>query len=411
MSPVPQITQYGRYQVQSEIGRGSMGVVYKALDPKIDRVIALKVLKQHHVTDSDMVKRFLREAKAAGRLSQSNIVMVHDVGQDHGTVYIAMELVEGEGLDSIIKKGHLHPDQAIDITLQVAVALDYAHKQQIVHRDIKPSNIIVTPGGEIKITDFGIARIVDAPGSEQTQVGSILGTPSYMSPEQVRGQRVDGRSDLFSLGTILYEMITGEKPFKGSNLLSIFHAIATVELPPLSSHNANVPGKLEKVISKALHKDPDNRFQTGAEFAEALENCANGLALESTPADQKYRAHGINGNRLSIYLVTLGIALAVISLIALWWFDTVPDRKPTGTRHEQAIVNMGELFVQTNPSGAEVAIDGVKQGLTPLTLNLKTGPHYVVLTKAGYYPWEAEVKIKETETVPLELDLIQKDMP
>ncbi len=206
-------------------------------------------------------------------------------------------------------------------------------------------------------------------------------------------------------------MITGEKPFKGSNLLSIFHAIATVELPPLSSHNANVPGKLEKVISKALHKDPDNRFQTGAEFAEALENCANGLALESTPADQKYRAHGINGNRLSIYLVTLGIALAVISLIALWWFDTVPDRKPTGTRHEQAIVNMGELFVQTNPSGAEVAIDGVKQGLTPLTLNLKTGPHYVVLTKAGYYPWEAEVKIKETETVPLELDLIQKDMP
>ncbi|MBW2164463.1 MAG: serine/threonine protein kinase, partial [Deltaproteobacteria bacterium] len=159
MSPVPQVTQYGRYQVQSEIGRGSMGVVYKALDPKIDRIIALKVLKQHHVTDSDMVKRFLREAKAAGRMSHSNIVMVYDVGQDHGTVYIAMELVEGEGLDSSIKKGALHPDQAIDITLQVAVALDYAHKQQIVHRDIKPSNIIVTPGGEIKITDFGIARI------------------------------------------------------------------------------------------------------------------------------------------------------------------------------------------------------------------------------------------------------------
>lgn len=411
MSPAPQITQYGRYQVQSEIGRGSMGVVYKALDPKIDRIIALKVLKQHHVTDSDMVKRFLREAKAAGRLSQSNIVMVHDVGQDHGTVYIAMELVEGEGLDSIIKKGALYPDQAIDITRQVAVALDYAHKQKIVHRDIKPSNIIVTSGGEIKITDFGIARIVDAPGSEQTQVGSILGTPSYMSPEQVRGKKVDGRSDLFSLGTILYEMITGEKPFKGSNLLSIFHAIATVELPPLSSHNANIPGELEKVISKALHKDPDNRFQTGAEFAEALENCAIGLALESTPADKKYRAHGINGNRLFIYLMTLGIALAVISLIALWWFKTVPDRKPSGTRHEQAMVNMGKLFVQTTPSGAEVAIDGVKQGFTPLTLNLKTGPHYVVLTKAGYYPWEAEVKIKKTDTLPLELDLIQKDMP
>ena len=411
MSPAPQITQYGRYQVQSEIGRGSMGVVYKALDPGIDRIIALKVLKQHHVTDNDIVKRFLREAKAAGRLSQLNIVMVHDVGQDHGTVYIAMELVEGEGLDRIIKQGPLPPDQAIDITRQVAVALDYAHKQGIVHRDIKPSNIIMTPGGEIKITDFGIARIMDMPGIEQTQAGSILGTPAYMSPEQVRGQRVDGRSDLFSLGTILYEMITGEKPFKGSNLLSIFHAIATVELPPLSSHNANVPGELEKVISKALHKDPDNRFQTGAEFAEALENCATGLALESTPADQKHRAHGINGNRLSIYLVTLGIALAVISLIALWWFKTVPDRKPTGTRHEQAIVNMGKLFVQTNPSGAEVAIDGVKQGVTPLTLNLKTGSHYVVLTKAGYYLWEAEVKIKETETVPLELDLIQKDMP
>lgn len=411
MSPAVQITQYGRYQVQSEIGRGSMGVVYKALDPKIDRIIALKVLKQHHVTDSDMVKRFLREAKAAGRLSQSNIVMVYDVGQDHGTVYIAMELVEGEGLDRIIKKGPLHPDQAIDIIRQVAVALDYAHKQQIVHRDIKPSNIIMTPEGEIKITDFGIARIVDAPGSEQTQVGSILGTPSYMSPEQVRGQKVDGRSDLFSLGTILYEMITGEKPFKGSNFMSIFHSIATLELPHPSSHNANVPVELEKVISKALHKDPDNRFQTGAEFAKALENCATGLDSESTVVGQRSGTQSKNGRRLLISLVVLCASLAIIALIALWWFRTVPDRSPLEPQHKPAIVNMGKLFVQTTPSGAEVAIDGVKQGFTPLTLNLKTGPHYVVLTKAGYYPWEAEVKIKQTETVPLELDLVQKDMP
>lgn len=395
-----QIKQYGRYQIQSQIGSGSMGVVYRALDPKIDRVIALKVLRQDRVTESEVVKRFQREAKAAGRLSQPNIVAVHDIGQDHGTVYIAMELVEGKGLDRIMEKGPLPLKQAIDITCQAAVALDYAHRQGVVHRDIKPGNIIITPDGKIKITDFGIARMVDAPRSEQTQIGSILGTPSYMSPEQACGERADGRSDLFSLGIILYEMITGEKPFQGSDFFSVIQAISNAEPPPLSTYKSDVSEELQVIISKVLNKDPDARFQGGTDLSDALLNCSIGIASElPTVLNSETVVSGVKHKRLLGPLIIIAATVTIVIIVAFWWFT------------HTSVVDMGKLYIHTNPVGSAVTIDGVSYGHTPLIFSLKAGTYDVILTKTGYYPSEVEVKIETAKTVPLELNMVRKDVP
>jgi serine/threonine protein kinase len=178
--------QYGRYRIVKELGKGNMGVVYQAHDPQIDRMVALKVLRADRVASEDFVARFLKEARAIGRLSHPRIVTVYDVGEDHGSIYIAMEYLKGEPLNEILQKGRLSSEQAVDIVIQVAQALDYAHKEGIVHRDIKPSNIILTPDHKVKLTDFGIARIEDSTAGYQTQAGEILGTPIYMSPVQAK---------------------------------------------------------------------------------------------------------------------------------------------------------------------------------------------------------------------------------
>jgi len=183
--------KYGRYEIIKELGRGAMGLVYQAHDPEIDRLIALKVLREDRLTSAAFVQRFLKEARAIGRLSHPRIVTVYDVGQDHGTIYIAMELLQGEPLNALLEKKKFSPEEITNLGIQVAETLDYAHQKGIVHRDIKPSNILVQPDGQIKITDFGIAHIEDPEASIQTQAGEILGTPAYMSPEQVRGQPAD----------------------------------------------------------------------------------------------------------------------------------------------------------------------------------------------------------------------------
>jgi eukaryotic-like serine/threonine-protein kinase len=265
--------QYGRYQVIDEVGRGSMGVVYKAHDPHIDRIIALKVLREDRVASEDFVRRFLKEATAVGRLSHPGIVTVYDVGQDHGSIYIAMEFLEGNPLDSLINNQRLNLEKIVDIASQIADALHYAHQHGIVHRDIKPPNIICNPQGMIKVTDFGIARIEDPGGHQMTQVGEILGTPLYMSPEQVMGQPLDGRSDLFSLGVILYQLTTGRRPFEGSTLAAIFHAIT--ENQPQLPHviDAAIPRALSDLIMRLLEKESVRRFASGEELRRALATC------------------------------------------------------------------------------------------------------------------------------------------
>ena len=205
---------YGRYEVVDEIGKGSMGVVYRAYDPQINRHIALKLLRQDRVTSEELVQRFLKEAQAMGGLSHPNIATVYDTGRDHGTIFIAMEILRGKSLKDLMAEKTLNLNEIVHIGVQVAEALDFAHQKGIVHRDIKPSNIIIDPNGNAKITDFGIAHIEDPAGNQQTIPGQILGTPLYMSPEQVMSNPVDGRSDLYSLGVILYEMATGNTPLK-----------------------------------------------------------------------------------------------------------------------------------------------------------------------------------------------------
>ena len=261
----------GRYEITGELGRGAMGVVYKALDPTIGRTVALKTMRLdvHGLDAQEMVRRFQNEARAAGVLNHPNIVTIYDAGEQDGIFYIAMEFIEGTTLHELLaEKRVLATEEVLQLTRQICRGLDYAHSNGIVHRDIKPANIMITGNGTVKIMDFGIAKS----GGQVTNTGQVLGTPNYMAPEQVKGRQLDGRSDLFSLGVILYEMLTGEKPFVGQNVTTIIYKI--VNENPITPRDLDVtvhPG-LSAIVTKALAKAPDDRYQTGADLVRDLEN-------------------------------------------------------------------------------------------------------------------------------------------
>lgn len=286
--------KYGRYEVVSEIGRGSMGVVYQAHDPQIDRLVALKVLRQDRVSSEDYVKRFLKEATAVGRLSHRGIVTVFDIGQDHGTIYIAMELLEGTPLDEMMKQQKIGFDQIFRIGKDVAEALHYAHQKGIVHRDIKPANIICSENGEVKVTDFGIAHIEDPDGQQMTQAGEILGTPVYMSPEQVLGQPVDGRSDIYSLGVILYELTTGRRPFKAGNLAALFQAITGDPVASPISIDPAIPESVSFLIMRAMAREPADRHSSGEKLSGEIDDV---MGWSVSVSMQSADSSGISGAR------------------------------------------------------------------------------------------------------------------
>lgn len=277
---------FGRYEILREVGRGSMGTVYLGRDPKINREVAIKTLKYTEVGpgDLDEVKaRFFREAEAAGKLSHPDIVSIYDVGEEHDMAYIAMELLNGGDLTQFCMPGHLLPiHQVLSIIAEVAAALDYAHNQGVIHRDIKPANIMLLEDGRIKVTDFGIARVVDA---SKTRTGMVMGTPNYMSPEQVVGQTPDGRSDLFSLGIVLYELLTGAKPFKGDNITTITYAITHSAHTPMSESKQDIPACCQEIVDKLLAKEPNERLDSAARLSEALETCMAGLSSPTPPAN------------------------------------------------------------------------------------------------------------------------------
>ena len=285
----------GRYQIREIIGEGAMACVYKAFDPEINRPLAIKLLKAQLRLDGEYRNRFLREAKGAGVLSHPNIVTVFDVGEDQGHPYIAMELVEGDTLAEEIKTHKpLTTRQIVEIGIQLTRALDFAHKKGIIHRDVKPGNIMrLTATNTIKVADFGICRIDGSEATDatqQTQIGNVLGTPHYMSPEQVVGEKVDSRSDLFSAGVVLYQLLTGHLPFEGDTLISVAYKITKTDPPSLDKVRSDLPLSLRRVIERALKKQPDKRFQTGEEFAQALIAVQRELADES---EKKGRARGI----------------------------------------------------------------------------------------------------------------------
>src|SRR4051794_7128780 len=267
----------GRYKIVRELGRGAMGVVYHAIDPNIGRPVAIKTIQFAPTRKPEeldrMRERLFREARSAGLLSHPGIVTIYDVDQDGDLAFIAMEYVDGVTLDHLIGESAVAPDRMFSMLGQTAVALDYAHSKGIVHRDIKPANIMVTADGTTKITDFGIAKL--ATSESLTMTGSIVGTPHYMSPEQVQGQQVDGRSDQFSLAVIAYEMLTGEKPYTGEHLTTVVYKIVAEE--PLAPHRINptLAGGIEAALSKAMAKKPDARYRNCQEFIEALDRaCA-----------------------------------------------------------------------------------------------------------------------------------------
>jgi serine/threonine protein kinase len=286
------VRQVGRYQILEKIGDGAMATVYKAFDPSINRPLAIKFLHRNYSVDPEYRSRFLREARAAGMLSHPNIVTVFDVGEIGGRPYIAMELLEGGPLGDEKQTGHGLPSgEVLDVGIQLAKALDYAHSKGIVHRDIKPSNILRVKGGTtIKVTDFGIARIETSEMTDQTRVGTVLGTPNYMSPEQAMGQKVDARSDLFSAGVVLYELLTGKRPFDAESVVTLFFRIAKEDPRPIDQLRKDVPASLRRVVDRCLNKLPDRRFQSGRELAEALIKISRELSEE---ADSKGRPRSV----------------------------------------------------------------------------------------------------------------------
>ncbi len=265
------ITTLGRYKIVGEIGQGAMGTVYKAVDPIIDRTVAIKTINLNLSKQEleEYQARFSQEIKAAGRLNHPNIVTVYDVGKTDQVAYMAMEFLEGAELKDIIASGKLLAvPEVVDIVAQVADGLWFAHQQDIVHRDVKPSNIMVLKGGIAKITDFGIARLPNS--AVKTMTGLILGSPRYMSPEQVIGKSLDSRTDIFSLGVVLYEALTGEAPFDGDNVNAIMYATVNSSPPAPSSRNRLVPAMLDLIVAKAMAKVVEDRYQSIKEFADDL---------------------------------------------------------------------------------------------------------------------------------------------
>ena len=275
MSEAPE--RIGRYVVQSVIGRGAMGVIYKAHDPSIDRPIAIKLVRADLLTGEDReeyLERFRREAQAAGRCMHPNIVAIHDFALHDGNPYIAMEFVQGVSLsDALARDMKFQPAEAAYIVRQLLDALECAHGLGIVHRDVKPANILLLPGGRVKVTDFGISHIES---SHLTHSGAVIGTPSYMSPEQCRGENVDRRSDIFSTGAVLYQLVTGERPFPGKTFTEVMRQVLEHEPRDIREKVPSAPASLQAVLSRAMAKQPADRYPTAQAMADALRDALRG---------------------------------------------------------------------------------------------------------------------------------------
>jgi serine/threonine protein kinase len=286
MSSVKTRTQesLGRYQIEAEIGRGAMGVVYRARDPKIDRLVAIKTISlagQEPQDEQEYRERFLQEARAAGRLSHPGIVAIYDAGEDSASrePYLVMEYIAGQSLNRLLSSDDrkLPVETALQYVVEIAEALDYAHSQGVIHRDIKPANILITEDGHAKIADFGVARLNH---TLTTHTGQIFGSPAYMAPEQLTRGHADARSDLFSVGVMLYSMITGFRPFQGNSAETVCFKVMNVEPVPVTSFQAEVHPALDRIVARAIAKDPDERYQTGAELARDIREFLTSISAE-----------------------------------------------------------------------------------------------------------------------------------
>ena len=428
------LTKAGRYEIVGELGRGSMGVVYQGYDPIIGRTVAIKTMLTEGLSSQEFQEykaRFQREAQAAGTLAHPNIITVYDFGEDNGILFLAMEFLEGKSLETIVQEQNVLPIETIlPIYDQVCSALDHAHQNRVVHRDIKPANIMILQNGLVKVTDFGIAKMMSM---GMTQAGQILGTPNYMSPEQVKGRQVDGRSDIFSLGVVLYELVTGEKPFGGQNITTVIYKIINENPIPPRELDASIHAGLSYVISKALAKNIDERYQTCRELAEDLKNykTLGGAASPQGTMVLKVGATGVGpaepaapvqalepepvsveetplASPVNIHVTTpaparqegipqiawvLGALLLVAILGGVGYFFLHPSH-PVPV--PLSAPKLGQIQVSANVPGAKISLDGRSDPnwVTPYTIpDLPTGTHSLVISKDGYQDFQQNVTI------------------
>ena len=337
-----------RYQVEARIGAGGMAEVYRGLDPVLNRTVAIKVLNDQYARDAGFVERFRREAQAAARLNHPNIVGVYDHGSDDGTQYIVMEFIEGRTLADALGAGRRPtPLQSAEVARHISHALAAAHAQGVIHRDIKPANVMVTRDGTVKVMDFGIARLISGPETAP-QTSAVLGTAAYLSPEQAQGQPVDERTDIYSLGTVLYEMLSGRPPFTGESPVAIAYKQVNEAPVPPSQLNRDVPHSLDAVVMRALAKNPANRYQTAAEFAEDLDRVRKGQDVHATPL-----------------LPAAGDATQVISRPPSTQV-LPPQAEPPGSGRKVWLgVLIGVLIVAVLAAGTYFLVNGLTNGNSP----------------------------------------------
>jgi len=324
----------GRYELEKLVGSGGMSNVFRAHDRLLERTVALKILHEQYTRDEDYVERFRREARAVAQLTHPNIVTVIDRGEQEGRQFIVFEYIDGENLKELTNRGPLEVSEAIRLALQVARALSFAHERGLVHRDVKPQNVLLNEDGQAKVTDFGIARSLDVHGV--TQTGTVLGTSDYIAPEQARGQKVDPKTDIYSLGVVLYELLTGAVPYPGDNFVAVAMRHVNEPVPSVLERRPDCPVRLDLAIQRAMSKDPDDRFESMAAFVDELESCHAEIdgrgdegATMIVPAARPRRPKRPRRKR-ELPLVPIALAALAAAAVAIGAFWLLSDRDTPG---------------------------------------------------------------------------------
>jgi len=395
-----QVQKIGRYEILAKVGQGAMGIVYRAQDPTIRRVVALKVLvadaagaTQGGQSTRSTAGFFEREAHAAGALLHPNIVTLYDAGRDGNWYYLAMEFIEGETFAAeIARSGKVGPTRAAEVIADVAEALDFAHQRGVIHRDIKPANLMILPDQTVKVADFGIARLTSAASTMTSDM--MVGTPHYMSPEQVRGGKIDGRSDLFSLGVVLYEALTGRKPFQAETLAAVLNSILNVTPPAPGEIDPSIPAELSKIVMRAMARKPEGRYARGKDMAKDLRRflSAAEVAAADVAAPTRRKA--------------MWIAAAAGALVALLVLG--PGLLLRGREGAPTAPAVGYLEFVSDPAGAEVFLDGNVVGRTPYTVEVAVGRHEVEFRKQGYYPATQSSTVEPNQRIVVELPMLAR---
>ena len=364
---LPDGANLSHYRIVSKIGEGGMGEVYLAQDTKLDRKVALKILPADVAANHDRMERFVREAKSAAALHHPNIAQIFEIGDHDGTHYIAMEYVQGGTLRELLHRGKLEIKRTIDFAAQVASGLAAAHKAGVIHRDIKPENLIVTTSSQIKVLDFGLAKLVSKePGERMSELttahiasgdpttpGTILGTVSYMSPEQARGEQLDQRTDIFSLGVLLYEMVTGERPFRGKSAIDTLHAIINQEPPPITQLDSQLPPELADILSKALAKETSERYQHAGDFELDLRRFKRALESNSLISKTQAVAPPEKANRRAVVLWPILGTVFVLSIVSAAWLGRhFGEPKSPGWSTARTVATQLTNYGSTEASGA-----------------------------------------------------------